>query len=480
LNGWCSTSHIARDGDHVDLRDWRHSEKNSGRSILWQNLSGLVGIEESEGAAFVYALLAVCLVSGAAAKGSTGGVGKQVAAELVESLKKAPGGLPKLAVLGPIDVPASEAALAGVETAFVATLVGAGLKLVDPKAVKAAVREASASGDVDAALAELAGAFGAPVLITAGVQGRGAQRVLHARAILVQSGKILATASAGLQMSGESELEAKSLAIELRRLADLLAQGIEAVPGEARYQSIALMPFDEVGVTTKDKQLGLLVPAELTTRLHRDHNYMIVERSQLTRIIDELALGQTGFTDPAKTVEIGKLAGAQALIIGTVSEVGDRYLVDARVVSVKDGQIIYAAQAQLPAADLVALSSEAVVLRTRAGAVYRSVLMPGWGQLYNRQGEKGAIFVGAEALAGGAALFFHMQAKKHETTYGDLRAGDDFAGVRSDIEASRNRRNLALWVMLGVHALNVVDALVFGKSFDTATPSVGTGGSGSF
>ncbi len=380
-------------------------------------------------------------------------------------------------VLAP--TPTTHKGAADVITAVLSALGEAGVAIVDSAAVKAALDEATLSGDaLDSAMQEMAAAAGAQVLLALDADSAAGQRVIMARAIEVSTGKVLVAASSTVADSGQSGATSKSLHAQLRLLSDMLAAGLDKIPGERRYQTFAVLPFDEVGATTKDKQLGLLVGSELTTLLQRDHNLMLVERSQLARVIDELSLGQSGLTDPEKTAQAGKLAGAQGLVIGTVSEVGDHYSVDARVVSVEGGEVMFATNVQLPAADLVALSSEAVVLRTRTGALYRSLLLPGWGQLYNRQGEKGAVFAGTEVAALALALVFQLQGQSYEKHYKKLDAKadpGDFTKTLDNAESSYNRRNIALIVAAGVHALNIVDALWFGRSFDSAVPSGSVG-----
>ncbi len=394
--------------------------------------------------------------------------------DLAAGIQKSLGKKPKLIVLGGIQ--GASGLGDGFEPALLSALRKQGLTLADPAGVREAIREAVVSGAGDGALGEVAAAFGGQVLITGRIDKTGGTLLVNSRAIDTASGKVLASASASYAAkAGGNEVEARSLQAELRRLSDLLAKGVDELPGEARYQRFAVMTFEEVGQNTKDKQLGTLIAAELTTLLHRDHGLMMVERSQLAQVLSELSLGQTGLTDEKTSVEVGKLTGAQALIVGNVSEAGDRYLVDARVVSVLDAQVVYAAQAQLPAADLVALSSEAVVLRTRGGAVYRSLLLPGWGQLYNRQGEKGAVFAGAEVVAAAAATYFHFQGKKFDDKYDNLKPGGDFDGVRADAETNYRRRNLAIYSAIAIHAVQILDALWNGRSFDSATP---TGSSG--
>lgn len=430
------------------------------------------------GALALTALLAVPQQASAAGPRATA---SRVASELSKALMAKTGETESRVMLAPIKTPTGDETAA----AFVTALKGAlasegGIALLDDASFKAAIKEATlAPGVADANLgdlADVAGGLGASVLLTGSVDSLGGSYRANVRAIRAGEGSVLASAQGEFTASGgDISAEASTLGAALRRLADRLVQGLDRLDGEIRYQQFAVLPLEEVGQTTQNKQLGLLVASELTTLLQRDHGLMLVERNQIARIIEELALGQTGLTDPAKTVEFGALAGAQGLVLGTVSEAGDRYLVNARVVSTQNGQVVVAEQGQLPAADLVALSSEAVVLRTRTGAIYRSLLLPGWGQLYNREPVKGALFVAAEVVAAGLAVFFHLRGMGFQQDYEKLQAGssrDDF-GVREEAEGAYGWRNGFIYGALGVHVINLLDAFISGKSFDTA--EVGSG-----
>lgn len=266
----------------------------------------------------------------------------------------------------------------------------------------------------------------------------------------------------------------------LRQLADKVAAGLDRVEGEMRYQRFAVMPFEEVGAGAQDRQLGMLVAAELTTFLRRDHGVLLVERAQIESVIEEMALGQTGLIDESSAVEIGKLAGADGAILGTVSEAGDQYLVNAKVVSISSGEVVLAEQVSLPAADLVALSAEAVVLRSTSGAIYRSLLLPGWGQIYNRQPIKGAVFVAAEVASVGLAVTYHLLGDGRVADYEALAPGtseQEFAQLRDDAGNRYTMRNIFIYAAVAIHVVNVIDAFMNGTSYDSATLGVGPGGS---
>lgn len=352
-------------------------------------------------------------------------------------------------------------------------LAGRGLRFVDPQAVKAALNEGALAPNGKAGSKA---PMGTSLMLVCELTGSGGRYGLTTRLTRVADGRVLTSTSVNVTATKVARgtpapgVEARSLDVQLRRLADVLAKRLDELPGELRYQHVAVLPFEETGSTTKDKKLGLLVSSELTTLLARDHGLLLVERGQLTKVVDEIALGQTGLTDPSKSAEVGKLAGAQGLVVGTVGEAGDRYLVDARVVEAETGKVTAAEQTSLPAADLVALSSEAVVLRTRTDAVYRSLVLPGWGQFYNREPIKGGVLLGAEVVALALAGVFHLQASGAQKDYDGLPAGSDFARAADKVSTYRGRRNLALYGALTLHLVNILDAFISGKTYDSAEP----------
>ena len=193
--------------------------------------------------------------------------------------------------------------------------------------------------------------------------------------------------------------EAAGFDVALRRLGDAIGLGLKRLPGDHRDQMFALFPFDSVGEETQERQLGLVVGEQIMTDLVKEHRLNFVERSALNLIITEQSLSQTGLLDADQAVSVGGLAGAQALVVGQVIDKGDVFQVTARVVDAGNGQVFAAEQIELAKADLVAFSADAVVLRSKGAAAIRGVLIPGWGQFYNRQNVKAAFVGGAFAAA---------------------------------------------------------------------------------
>jgi len=59
-----------------------------------------------------------------------------------------------------------------------------------------------------------------------------------------------------------------------------------------------------------------LVASELSTL----NNFKMIERSEIARLLDEQALQQSGIIDPDEAKKIGKMAGADAIILGELTD----------------------------------------------------------------------------------------------------------------------------------------------------------------
>lgn len=339
---------------------------------------------------------------------------------------------------------------------------------------------------------ELAKIARAQASILGEVQDQGDELVLSARLVL-PTGAVLATSrqtfalpkpaaqakpareSADAAPEGKKNepepkrlggVESSSVEVAMRKLADRIAEGFSKLPGSARYRRLAVLPFSDLGEESKKRQIGAIVTAELATDLRRDHNLLLVERSQLNRVIDEMKLQSAVADDPGQTGKLAALADAQALVIGSVAEAGDQYLVNARVVASETGQTLAAESAHVQAAGLVAVASDAVVLRSRSGAIFRSVLIPGWGQFYNRQAWKGYAFLGGEVALFGSALAFHFAGNsaysqyEKKTSRADLGAdpSSEAAALYSKATSRYQVRNGLLIAGAVVWVLNIVDA----------------------
>lgn len=123
----------------------------------------------------------------------------------------------------------------------------------------------------------------------------------------------------------------------MRTLCFLLLALIFALP--ARASTVAVMYFENQGNTALEP-LKVGLTQMLITDLQTSGQFTVVERTRLQEILDELDLGHTGKVTPATAAKVGKLLGAQYLVLGSYFEVMGTLRMDARVVRVETGEII--------------------------------------------------------------------------------------------------------------------------------------------
>lgn len=378
----------------------------------------------------------------------------------------------------------TESACAELLHGLINCLRDAGVDVLPPGALTAAIDEQAlravvGSGDMQQ-LRKVASVVPSTHMVVGELTPRPSGALAMLRLIQLSEGRIVTGARVSLTDKGAlekaieekraqgPEVRAESIEVGLRMLADRLAQGYAAMQPEWRYKRLALLTFEENGSSAREQQLGKLVAAELITRLTKDHGMILVERARLAQVLSEFELSHQGVVDEKSAPELGKMLGADAVVLGSVSEAGATYLVHAQVVDAESALTVVAESVGLQAQGLLTLASEAVVLRTRGGAVYRSILLPGWGQFYNREENKALAFgVVAGTLVAGAVTT-QLLATRAERDYDRATAGADFASLAQKVDNYHLARNVSL-VLLGVTwAYNVLDAYLNGKSFDSA------------
>lgn len=92
------------------------------------------------------------------------------------------------------------------------------------------------------------------------------------------------------------------------------------------------------------------------------------------------------------------------------------------------------------------------------GAVWRSAIVPGWGQFYKKQSGKGLSFLATKSVLIGTAIYSDMQytsnvRRSRETT--NLTVIKEY---RNRADQWQLRRNIAIGATVGVYVWNVLDA----------------------
>ncbi|HMU82626.1 MAG TPA: DUF4384 domain-containing protein [Leptospiraceae bacterium] len=107
-----------------------------------------------------------------------------------------------------------------------------------------------------------------------------------------------------------------------------------------RQPVIAILPFQ-----AKDSARGEELASRLTAEIVARQAFPVAERAQLKKALEELAKGQTGLFQPENAPQLGRMIGADYLILGEILDSTDKGGVRAsmRVVRAETGIVIGAA-----------------------------------------------------------------------------------------------------------------------------------------
>jgi len=127
---------------------------------------------------------------------------------------------------------------------------------------------------------------------------------------------------------------ATALEVAIRNLANKLAAGL----GESRQVKIGVLEF--LDLQGRISQLGKFIAEDLTTAFFEKGKFAMVERGLLQQVTREHALTQTGIIDLSQAQEIGKMVGADAIISGSLSDIGNEIKANARLIDVRGGTVL--------------------------------------------------------------------------------------------------------------------------------------------
>ncbi len=107
-----------------------------------------------------------------------------------------------------------------------------------------------------------------------------------------------------------------------------------AIAGATEKMQVAVLDFKTRAISTT---LGKTVPDLLRAEMVKTGYFIVVERSQMDQILKEQGFQQTGCTDSACAVELGKLLSAKKILLGEVSRLGSSIVITVRIVDIEKG-----------------------------------------------------------------------------------------------------------------------------------------------
>src|SRR5262245_2144822 len=106
-----------------------------------------------------------------------------------------------------------------------------------------------------------------------------------------------------------------------------------------KTRRLAILPFQNTNGGKPLDYLSFAIAETLITELGRIPDLTLVERTRLNDAQREIKLGQSGAVDQATAQKVGRLLGADDIVIGSFQKDGEKLRVFVRIVDVQTGQV---------------------------------------------------------------------------------------------------------------------------------------------
>ncbi|MBN2546362.1 MAG: hypothetical protein JXB50_11235 [Spirochaetes bacterium] len=110
------------------------------------------------------------------------------------------------------------------------------------------------------------------------------------------------------------------------------------ISAQTEKQKIAILKFRSINL---DQTVAEVITETFTTLIADSKKYDIIERSQLDQIFSELKLISGDDFEVKTIIQIGKLAKAKMIIAGSVSKLGDKFIINARGIEIETGIVLF-------------------------------------------------------------------------------------------------------------------------------------------
>jgi len=128
---------------------------------------------------------------------------------------------------------------------------------------------------------------------------------------------------------------------DVRTGVEQLASQIAQRAPEGKQLRVVVADFPDLQNVTSD--LGRFIASRLTTRLAQSPKFSVVERQRLNQVLGELRFSMSDLVDPTKAKQLGRMTGAEAIVVGTVSDLGNQVDLDARMIDVETNRMLLGA-----------------------------------------------------------------------------------------------------------------------------------------
>ena len=233
---------------------------------------------------------------------------------------------------------------------------------------------------------------------------------------------------------------------------------------------IAVLPFVAIDELARMNDLPDVSSQLLAARLRGQPGILEVDHALVMKALNPLGRDAMGRIAVDEAREVAILIGADTLITGTVAADGTGYAVDARALDIESGRYMAMTRQQFDGENMRETADSIRTYRSYGGSIFRSFLMPGWGQIHNGDVGRGIIYNTLFLTTIAGAVTYTLLGSQAQAEYNSRLAVHHHR--RDDANLAFARSN-ALYISAGVlWFTSFVDILATGStntSYDLST-----------
>lgn len=132
------------------------------------------------------------------------------------------------------------------------------------------------------------------------------------------------------------------------------AAGQEAESEEPEVRKVAVLSFENHTSEKFDNFVRALSDM-LMTSLGQAKQLVVIERIQIKKAMENFSLEMTGAIDVETAVEVGQWLGADAVVLGSFAQFGEKFRIDARMIEAQTGAVLIAQHVDGTESDVITL-----------------------------------------------------------------------------------------------------------------------------
>ena len=138
------------------------------------------------------------------------------------------------------------------------------------------------------------------------------------------------------QMAAKKALQKAADSLSYRLIPELVDNWL------GKPKTIAVMDFGNITGNRKLTKWGKDYAELLTLTLSMDDRFRLVERKEIDKILEEVQLNRSGYVDTKNAIKIGRILGAQIMVLGVILEINSNLRIDIHLVEPESGKILKA------------------------------------------------------------------------------------------------------------------------------------------